>query len=94
MEPPQACSLLVASAWAGVMPAASSAGMVSSPPPPARESINPARMATKKSTASSSGETKKRSLKFSIKVHARPVAPGRKAATAAVSSSQASLRQV
>lgn len=60
-EPPHACNLLVASAFAGDIPAAISAGIVSSPPPPAIESINPASTATKNSTTSSSGETINRS---------------------------------
>ena len=65
--------------------------IVSNPPPPAIESINPASMATKKRTPSNSGETINRLLNVSIRSRAHPVAPGRKAATEAVSSSQALL---
>ncbi|MOA30766.1 hypothetical protein D3C78_1518760 [compost metagenome] len=93
-DPPQAWSLLVANACAGLMPTANSAGTVNNPPPPASASIKPASMATKKSTASSSGDTMKISTKLSITVHAHPVAPGKKAATEAVTSSQAEWFQV
>jgi hypothetical protein len=77
-----------ASACAGLMPTASRAGTVNNPPPPARASINPASMATKKSATSSSGDTINNSTKLSITVHAHPVAPDKKAAAEAVSSSQ------
>ena len=61
--PPHACSLLVPNAAAGGNPAHINAGMVSKPPPPAIESINPATRATKnKITASWSVSSSMESL--------------------------------
>ena len=64
-EPPTDCSLLVASACAGGTPTASRAGTVSSPPPPAMESINPASSATANNTPSISGPMTNQSMCYS-----------------------------
>lgn len=88
IELPQAYNLLVVSALTGDIPVAVNAGMVSSPPPPAIESINPASVATRKGAPSDGGETISKLLNVSIRSHAYPVAPGRKATAEAISSSQ------
>ena len=59
-DPKLDCSLLVASASAGDSPAHSSAGTVSSPPPPAMASTKPASIPTASRAASIS--TEKRSM--------------------------------